>query len=576
MDDAPPRPDAPPTAGPGPGVSRLEVAALAVVGLALAVGSVRALQQGWLPVGDEALVEMRVRDVPSHFPLLGVYSRFGWSHPGPAQFLSLVLPYRLFGSVGAGLLVGAMAGHALAVVAAWWVARAVDRMAGVAVLVALELVLLSVPGELVRTAWNPYVALVMGGLVVVLAWGWAERGRVAAVLLLPVGTLLVQSHIGNAPLVVGVVAVATALGLWGHRGDGQSAVPWRPAAFGAGLSAVLWIPPLVEQLTGDPGNVTRMIEDLSGSEPRVGVSAGAGLVSRFFAWHPAWVDANTLVEQIATTAARLPVWLVVPVAGAVVAVRRSDQAYVRGAVISATALVATVVAAASIKGVVFSYLLVGHRSAVAVVMAIGVVSLTRALPERLLPGTVTVGAALALVLAVLLGVQQVRADNPQAVYAPSVEAVVAAVQDADPGGRPVHMVATPDDPSRDVMAGALVRLEDGGLDVTTVASEGWRFGEHRGGDGAGAQQFKVAPPSARQELVDNGWRIVDGYQPIPADQMAEIDRLTAERERVISEGRDAPPDDPLAAARYATVQDLAAEIAAVQRGRVPVLVATRG
>ena len=580
VDDARPDPTATAPSERLAGVTPLEWVALAVLGLALAIGCVRALQQGWLPVGDEALVEMRVRDVPSHLPLLGVYSRFGWSHPGPAQFLALALPYRLFGSAGAGLLVGAMVGHALAVGAAWWVARTVDRVAGVAVLVALELVLLSVPSELVRTAWNPYVALVMAGLMVVLAWGWAERGRVAAVLILPVGTLLVQSHIGNLPLVGGVTVVATVLAIWGHRGRSRSdeappGVPWRAAAWGAGVAAVLWIPPLVEQFTGDPGNVTRMAQDLSGPEPRVGVSAGAGLVSRFFAWHPAWVDAGTLVEQITATAARVPVWLVVPAAGAVVAVRRADHAYVRASLISATALVATVVATASIKGVVFSYLLVAHRSVVAVVMAVGLAAVARALPDRLRPALVTGGAAVAVGLGALLCVQQVTADNPLADYAPSVEAVVAAVREADPGDRPVHMVATPDDPSRDVMAGALVRLEDAGLDVTTVAEEGWRFGEHRGGDGTGALQVKVAPPSARQELVDDGWRVVDEYQPIPADQLEEIDRLTAERERVIAEGTDAPPGDPLAAVRYATVQDLAGRIAAIQRGRVPVLVAVK-
>ena len=531
-------------------------------------------------MGDEALVEMRVRDVPSHLPLLGVYSRFGWSHPGPAQFLALALPYRLFGSAGAGLLVGAMVGHALAVGAAWWVARTVDRVAGVAVLVALELVLLSVPSELVRTAWNPYVALVMAGLMVVLAWGWAERGRVAAVLILPVGTLLVQSHIGNLPLVGGVTVVATVLAIWGHRGRSRSdeappGVPWRAAAWGAGVAAVLWIPPLVEQFTGDPGNVTRMAQDLSGPEPRVGVSAGAGLVSRFFAWHPAWVDAGTLVEQITATAARVPVWLVVPAAGAVVAVRRADHAYVRASLISATAL-------GGDGG--------GHGvdQGRGVQLPVGRAPVRRggghgrrarrggpgpARPVASRPGDR--GAAVAVGLGALLCVQQVTADNPLADYAPSVEAVVAAVREADPGDRPVHMVATPDDPSRDVMAGALVRLEDAGLDVTTVAEEGWRFGEHRGGDGTGALQVKVAPPSARQDLVDDGWRVVDEYQPIPADQLEEIDRLTAERERVIAEGTDAPPGDPLAAVRYATVQDLAARIAAIQRGRVPVLVAVK-
>ena len=87
---------------------RLQVAALVVLGVALAVGAVRSMQAGWIPVGDEALIEMRVRDVPGHMPLLGVYSRFGWSHPGPLQFLLLAVPYRLLGQSSAALLVGAL------------------------------------------------------------------------------------------------------------------------------------------------------------------------------------------------------------------------------------------------------------------------------------------------------------------------------------------------------------------------------------------------------------------------------------------------------------------------------------
>src|SRR6476469_5468268 len=40
--------------------------------------------------GDVALTEISVRDVGgAHTPLFGVYSRYGWHHPGPLLFYAL-------------------------------------------------------------------------------------------------------------------------------------------------------------------------------------------------------------------------------------------------------------------------------------------------------------------------------------------------------------------------------------------------------------------------------------------------------------------------------------------------------
>ena len=59
------------------------------------------------PIRDQALMEMRVRDIGIHAVNLGLYSRDGWSHLGPLVFYTLVLPYRIFGSSTSGMVVGA-------------------------------------------------------------------------------------------------------------------------------------------------------------------------------------------------------------------------------------------------------------------------------------------------------------------------------------------------------------------------------------------------------------------------------------------------------------------------------------
>ena len=575
-----------PAAGPGGTTrptttqDRLQVAALVLLGLSLAVGAVRAMQFGWVPVGDEALIEMRVRDVPGHLPLLGVYSRFGWSHPGPAQFVLLALPYRLLGSVSAALLAGVLTGHLMAVAVGWWIARRIDRLAGALVLVAFEAVLICVPSGLVRSAWNPYVALLGAGLMVVVAWGWAERIGVAAVLLLPLATLLVQSHVGNLPLVAMVILASTPLALW-WRTDVDAEpesrpVPWRAVGAGAVVAVVLWIPALVEQLMGEPGNVTKMVQDLSNDTPRVGVVDALGVTTGFFGWRPAWTDQNSLTQQIAGTGWVVPVWLALPVVALVVALRRRDAPMVRGLLISGVGVASTVVAAAEVKGVFFSYLIVGHRSTVVVCMAISVAALLRALPVSARSLVTTALAGPAVVLALTIGLLQWSAPNPSGPFDLTVRAVTSAVaEQAD--GSAVFITSTGDDPARDVASGLLLQLERAGIDATTVRDEDWRTGSHRTSDGVpdGALDVRIAPVGSERQLAEEGYRVLVEYQPFSADEVAAIDALVTERKALIRQGDSDPGSELDSAIRFVRIQGLADQIAALSDGRVSTQVGVR-
>ena len=77
------------------------------------------------PAGDVGLIEVRVRDVGPgpHLPLLGSYSRFGFSQPGPLLLYVLAVPYRLLGGRFAGIEVGAVVLAGLSLVAVLGVAR---------------------------------------------------------------------------------------------------------------------------------------------------------------------------------------------------------------------------------------------------------------------------------------------------------------------------------------------------------------------------------------------------------------------------------------------------------------------
>jgi hypothetical protein len=456
----------------------------------------------------------------------------------------------------------------------WWIARRIDRLLGAVVLVAFGLVLVGVPADLVRSAWNPYVALLLAGALVVVAWGTVEGGRLAAVLWLPLGTFLVQSHVGNAPL-VGLVSLAVVAMLgWRWRDARQIDPPWRALATGAAFAALLWLPAVIEQFRSDRGNLGQIVGDLSRDEPRVGLRAALGHVSRSFSVRPEWTDQGSLVLQIAETATAWPVWILLPLAASVVAIRRRDAQMVRGLALSAIGVGSGVVAAAAVKGVFFSYLMVAERSLVAVLVAVSCTTIVRALGERA-RGAVLLGAsAVAVVVACGVGVAQWSAHNPSQPFDATVRTVAAEVA-ADVGERDVFISSTPDDPSRDVASGVLLQLEREGLHVTTVRDEDWRMGAHRTSDGRDAAQVKVAPAGSEQLLEAEGYAVLVEYQPLSADEVAEVERLTTRRERLIAEGEAAGAEDPGAAARFAEVQSLADRIDEVRDGRISTLVGVR-
>src|SRR5262245_20824350 len=83
-----------PEVGDDPTDRRLVRAALVLTLLPLAVGAITrfvSVRPGYLPTADRAVIEMQVRDVGHHELLTGLYSRDGWSHPGP-MFAYLAAP----------------------------------------------------------------------------------------------------------------------------------------------------------------------------------------------------------------------------------------------------------------------------------------------------------------------------------------------------------------------------------------------------------------------------------------------------------------------------------------------------
>ncbi|MEI2715437.1 MAG: hypothetical protein V9E98_00290 [Candidatus Nanopelagicales bacterium] len=114
------------------------VAALAIVGVA--AGYVLWRDRGWLSSSDLAFFEIELMRMPGEWPLVGAYSRYGWSHPGPLLYYLLWGPWRLFGGASVGLLFGMLLLHLSALVIAWFAARFRSLAAAVLVVGALLIV----------------------------------------------------------------------------------------------------------------------------------------------------------------------------------------------------------------------------------------------------------------------------------------------------------------------------------------------------------------------------------------------------------------------------------------------------
>jgi hypothetical protein len=262
------------------------------------------------PSADNALIEMNVRGVFSRPPLLGPYSRFGWSQPGPALYYALALPYWLTGGSSASLAFAALFLNALAVVGIMLVAR---RRGGLAVLVVtalvVEILVLRLGAQFTRDVWNPYVTVLPFLLLVLLAWTMSCGDRWALPVSAFVASFVVQTHVGYALPAAALLAFGIGGLAWlarrrRHAHDGAPATdapaesPWwrgwiRTVAITAVVVIVMWLPPLIQQLTTEPGNLTKMLGFFGQhGQERSALQAWHVLSAQFGVW-PDWLSGHT-------------------------------------------------------------------------------------------------------------------------------------------------------------------------------------------------------------------------------------------------------------------------------------------
>jgi hypothetical protein len=277
----------PPAPSPRPPAALVVAGAVAVLAVPLVVALAAQWAPRWFPLTDMAEYELNVRDVASaHPPLLGLPGRiYGYgvhgSHPGPLGFYLLWPVYQLMGGDGWGLQAStAVLALAAAGLAVWVGHRRGGWPFALAVTATLALLMRGYGATILLETWNPHLPLLWWVAFLLAVWAVLCHDLRALPVAVVAGSVCMQTHISYIPLVGGLgLLVAVVLGarlVRAHRarrdrgGDPDEAgdpTSWRRSVAwiggSLGLGVLLWLPPLAEQLTHSPGNVSVIRQNFS-------------------------------------------------------------------------------------------------------------------------------------------------------------------------------------------------------------------------------------------------------------------------------------------------------------------------
>jgi hypothetical protein len=334
---------------------------------------------------DLALIDLHVRRALVWKQQLGVFDHSNWNHPGPTYFYLVSLVYRALGSSVRSLFVGATLLNALAAVACVAVMRrrtTPARALWAAVWVGVLAAVLAAAGPSATTysesvlgalvsPWNPTVVLFPLLLVVLLCAGAIDRSGASLVGSLVVGSYVVQTDISTLPLaavLIGVTGAVWLVDLVRNRAEPQPIDPGprrrtRMLVL-AGLVALvlMWLPPIIQQVTNQPGNMTLLWRFFTSGQPGQTFGGSMWAVAAAFTVlvaGPGEVMRSILGGTPMHAAAAVAVCIVtvaVGVAVVVVSLRQRSRFAVGMGVLTLVGCVAAVIAVDHVVGYVFGYL----------------------------------------------------------------------------------------------------------------------------------------------------------------------------------------------------------------------------
>jgi hypothetical protein len=488
-----------------------------VAGVPLAVAAAVLRSPRWYPLLDHAQTELRVRDVGhEHPPLVGLPGRL-WghgesgSHPGPISFWALAPVYRLLGSSSWALQAATALLNVVAVGVSLAVARRRATTSGpvLATGVGLAVLVHAYGPETLTLAWNPYLPVLWWPAFLLAVWAVLDGDAPMLPVAVLAGTFCMQTHLPYLGLVgaVGVVAAVTAGVRARRHGRGRWLGQGRWLAASAGLLVLLWLPPLVDQVTNDPGNLAIVGETLRDPlEERV--DAGDAARTWLVQLNPVRLVTgdHAVGGSILPGLATLGAWGLAAGAAWRARTQTRTQPLVRLHAVAGLALAAGLVATTRITGRLWGYLILwSWGTAALVLLAVAGTAAVLATPHlangrRRPAATATAAVALATIAALTLAstIESARYEGPNPgasrAIADLATQTVAALETADApggGGDGRYLVRWVDPVAPGAVGYALLlELERAGFDATLDE-----------GHATGARPFRVGTPEEASAIV---------------------------------------------------------------------------
>jgi hypothetical protein len=261
------------------------LAIAAIVASPLLLAAILLATRPWAPVLDMAMTELRVRDVGTrHTPLIGLPGRIGTfpeqgSHPGPLSFYLLAPFYRLTGARAWGLELGSVAINSAAVALLVWIGHRRAGLLGTVAFGAIAAVAVRGYGLNVLThPWNPYFPVLLWLVVLAAAWSVLLRDHWMAIVAVAAASVAAQTHVSYLLNAIAMSVLVLAVMGWRllRQRDQRPAV-LKPLLVTLGLGIVLWIPPFLDQLVRDPGNIRMLVRHFASAPPEPAIGIGEGI-----------------------------------------------------------------------------------------------------------------------------------------------------------------------------------------------------------------------------------------------------------------------------------------------------------
>jgi len=504
----------------------------------------RVLHSSWLSSSDWAAIELRTRDVGTwRTPLVGPYSRYGWNHPGPLLFYVLAVPYRMLSAQGRGILAGALAVNAAALGCVGAVLWRRGRVVGLTLgLVVVLLFTRGLGAGFLVDPWNPYVIVLPLFAVVCLAWAATDGDLWALPVAVGVGSFVVQSHVGVAFAALAVLGVAAVIVVVDacRCGFAQLKVV---AVASLAVAFVCWIPPLVQQLEHEPGNLGVLTHFwLRSHATTTGWSRGARIVGQQLSIPAPWFSGHESVN--AFTGGVVPQWhvpiaLILLIGAGLVALRRHDRQSLTLDALALAVVLAAVFSAAHIVDTPYPYIVRWMWAVGAIVWLAIVWTAWRAvrIGIRWEMTASRLSAALVAVLAAWLAVTAIYADFPVQADQASLVRIAPTVRRTLRGlPGPVLVQAPPDFLSGLVAEGVILIAIHAGVDARLPEQSTNVVGSaHTISEGSARSTVVVAVDDAIDAYRNNpAYRSLVRYDPLSAKERAYHTTFDTQIQRALS------------------------------------------